>query len=210
MRAIPIVLLLSTLTLASGCSTETPGTPQTSAGTPAETSTTITKPTKSSAAGDAPKVTKPLDASAFLTQPCALLTAEQLAALNVTKPGKPATSGGIAETVGPYCGWSDNREDPHRGYSAGIIIGNKNGLSDMYRSKKQFAYFEPTTVDGYPGIFYDAADQRDRGSCNMAVAISDTVLIRVSERASDSVGRASCDGATKLAESVLANLKKGA
>lgn len=211
-RARTALVAVAAVTLVAGvaaCTSSTGGTPQPSEQTTTTTqTTTASKTTSTDPEAIAPKVANPLDASAFLPQPCAVLTVDQLKSLDVSKPGKPTTTGAVAEMAGPYCGWRNSRE-PIIGYDIGFLTGNKNGLSDTYRGRKRFEYFEPTTLDGYPAVFNDGNDHRDQGSCNITVGISDTLALRAGVMASTTVGRESCEHAKKLASAAIATLKAG-
>ncbi|MBP2331015.1 hypothetical protein JOF56_011400 [Kibdelosporangium banguiense] len=90
----------------------------------------------------------------------------------------------------------------------GFLVGNKNGLSDIYRGRDRFkGYFEPTQVDGYPAVFSDSGDYRSQGTCGIAVGISDTMTIRVSEQGR--LGVKSCDRAKQVASMVIQTIKAG-
>lgn len=157
----------------------------------------------------APRVEHPLDATPFLAQPCAVLTATQLSTFGITKPGKPETTGPLAEKAGPMCTWRNDVE-PSFGFDVGFLTGNKNGLADTYRGGEEAfpGYFEPTTVDGYPAVFNDVVEHRDQGVCNLTVGISDTLTFRTSPT-STALGRQTCDEAVKVARAVIATLKAG-
>src|SRR6266545_5510920 len=119
----------------------------------------------------APRVANPLNATRFLTQPCAVLNPAQMGRFTISKPGEADTDSQIAKASGPGCTWKADTE-PSRGYSMSFLTGNKKGLSDIYRGKKQlnqFDYFEPTSVEGYPAVFADGSDGRSQGSCDIKV-----------------------------------------
>ena len=196
-RLVGLVAGLTTIVMiaAVGCSSQEDGDPT------ADDSQT---PTKGEGDG-APRVDTPLDATRFLTEPCAVLDQEQLAEFGVTSPGIPTTTGATAETVGPYCIW---HADPALGSTIGVGFetGNKHGLSDTYRGRDQFEYFEPTTVDGYPAVYSDGADLRSQGSCVIGVGISDTLAFNASEQGElDADG--ACERARQVAAAALATLK---
>lgn len=144
----------------------------------------------------------PLEYSRFLTDPCAVLDNEQLAGFSVTKPGIPSTKGAIAENVGPSCTWPNGSD----AFTVGIVIGNPNGLADRYRVRDQDAYFEEVTVNGYPGVFHNGVDLRDRGNCSLAVGITNSVTILSHEQGRMDAQRA-CARAKDVAAAVLDTLK---
>ncbi|MFC4854604.1 DUF3558 domain-containing protein [Actinophytocola glycyrrhizae] len=196
-------LVVSVLLAGTACTTQADGTP-----TPGPTSApseTTTKPSEDPADG-APRVADPLDATRFLTEPCTVLSQTQLATFDVSRPGIPTTTGAIAENVGPFCAWHAATELASL-IGVGFLTGNESGLSDTYRGRDQFDYFIPTTVNGYPAVFADDPDQRDSGTCNITVGISDTLAISVSEQGLlDAQG--SCDRAKQVAAAALTTLKE--
>lgn len=211
-RLVGLVASLATaVVVAAGCSTNENGSPtaQPTAGksTPeTEESSESTAPSEDETYG-APRVETPLDATRFLTQPCAVLTQPQLTTFGVSEPGKPTTTGAVAENAGPFCTWN---ADPSVNSTIGVgfVTGNKNGLSDTYRGRGQFDVFEPTTVDGYPAVYADSPDLRSSGICTIVVGISDTLVYRATEQGG-SKGQAACDRVLQVAKAALATLKAG-
>lgn len=199
-----------TVTAMAGCSDPQSGTalPVTTTGADnTDTSTGQTTPT--TARSGAPEVKDPLDASKYVPQPCAILSADTLKELNIGRPGKPDTDSELAKTVGPSCTWNNDDQPLSKSYGFGLITGNPHGISDIYRTgKKSFpGYFEPTEVTGYPAVYADTADGRDSGNCNLVVGISSSVAFRVGIGASKDVGAKSCDLVKQLAATVIQTLK---
>ncbi|MQA10898.1 MAG: DUF3558 domain-containing protein [Pseudonocardiaceae bacterium] len=157
----------------------------------------------------APKVNNPLDASKYLSSPCKVLTHEQSQSLGATAPGKPRTTGAVAERAGPACSWGNR--DTGIGFQIAFMTGNKGGLSDTYRGNKQgdFEYFEPTEVDGYPAVYADGTDERADGYCALLVGISDKLAILSGTSAYEGKQN-SCGAAEKAASEALKTLKGGA
>lgn len=189
----------------AGCTSAANGTP-TAAPTPTgDPQPTSEPPATTSSEENAPRVEHPLDATKYLSQPCAVLTPTQLTSLSITTPGDPETTGAVAEHAGPACTWIT--EEPERGnYHVGFMTGNKNGLSDTYRGSWP-GYFEPTRVSGYPAVFNDVVDSRDTGRCVLTVGISDnlTFLAQLTSKP----GHDACGGAMQVAEMVVATIKAG-
>jgi hypothetical protein len=136
-----------------------------------------------------------------------VLTPAQLQTFGISKPGRGTTTGAIAEQVGPYCTWTADPEVDST-VGVGFITGNKHGLSDTYRGRPGFAYFEETMVDGYPAVFEEGVDGRPSGVCNITVGISDTLTFRSSEQGGRK-GQGSCDRAKQVAGAVIVTLKAG-
>lgn len=204
-------LVIVVVVTAAGCSTSENGNPTaqptTDVSVPdSEESSESSEPSEDDNYG-APRVDSPLDATGFLSQPCAVLSQAQLAEFSVTSPGIPTTTGAVAENAGPFCTW---HADPSLGSTIGVgfVTGNKNGLSDTYRGRDQFEHFEPTTVDGYPAVFANSPDLRSSGTCGITVGISDALAFNATEQGRLD-GQGSCDRARQVAQAALATLKVG-
>ncbi|CRK61190.1 hypothetical protein [Alloactinosynnema sp. L-07] len=184
----------------SGCTEK--GTPVArDTGTP---TTSATSPSKDDDPKSAPKVTKPLDAAGFIGKPCTLLASTQSTGLGLEAEG--AQDQGVGD---PFCSWSD--KERRADYTVGFISPNRNGLSDTYRAMQkpgEAAYFEPTTVAGYPGVFVDGLDDRDRGHCKVIVGVRDELAFHVFSQGGP--GRAACDKVKDIAGEVITTLKAGA
>lgn len=195
-----------TVAVLAGCTTGVAGTAVPDSADPTASESTV--PTSEPDTYGAPRVDDPLDASRFLTDPCAVLTRAQLTGFGVSKPGEPDTDSAIAVHSGPGCVWVAESE-VNSVIGASFLSGNKNGLSDTYRGRDRFdGYFEPTTVDGYPAVFNDIGDGRPQGDCNITVGISDTLTFRAAEHGGrDAQG--ACDRATQVAAAVIQTIKGG-
>lgn len=156
----------------------------------------------------APKVSDPLDASKYLTQPCSVLTTAQAQSFSQSNPGEPDVDSALARGVGPGCDWGG--ETLNEEFRVGFLSGNKKGLDDTYRGKAQYdAYFEETSVDGYPAVFSAATDARDRGECSVTTGISDSMAFHITWQGRLK-GQASCDRAKEVASAVIQTIKGGA
>jgi hypothetical protein len=123
----------------------------------------------------------------------------------ISKPGEPTTTGPTAEQAGPFCTWTaDSAVNSTAG--VGFITGNKQGLSDVYRGRSRFEYFEETSVAAYPAVFASLHDGRAQGACDIAVGISDTLIFRASEQGGRK-GQGACDRAKQVAAAVIVTLK---
>jgi hypothetical protein len=192
----------------AGCAGHTDGTPK-----PQAAESTIEPSYEEPAPGgtgqEAPRVENPLDATRYLSQPCAAVTPGQLSAFDVDRPGVPTTTGAVAEQAGPYCSWRFPVGTTSRGsLGIGFLSGNEGGLSDFYRTQDEFAYFEPTTIHGYPAVFADRQDLRADGECNVVVGINDSLAFHGWEAHRNPEG--ACDRAEKLAAAALATMRGGA
>ena len=202
-RAVAVVGCLAVL---SACSE--PGVPVPTRDRGATSVPSTAQPTTTVAEDDrhgAPAVENPLDASKQLADPCSSLTPDQLRALGLgrTIPGEKDSFG----RLGPYCSWRDAATDLED-FTVGYATPLKNGLADVYliRESGRWAYFEPTTVNGYPAVFKDAGDQRARGGCNIAVGISQELHITVFSRGAEP--SKACGQVEAIASAVIDTLKK--
>jgi hypothetical protein len=151
----------------------------------------------------APPVARPLNATGIVQAPCSALTNDDVAGLNITYPQNEA----VHDTVGTQCTWA--------GESGGVVsIGwettNTHGLTDMYAQRPTFAYWQPTTVSGYPGVYGDAiGDGRPQGNCVLSVGVSNHLYF-ISEFTIPLNPTQSCPLATRAATDVIKNLSGGA
>ncbi|WP_242539480.1 DUF3558 family protein [Streptomyces albidoflavus] len=81
-------------------------------------------------------------------------------------------------------------------------------LDVLYGLRDEQAYFEETTLQGYPAVFANQNDWRDR-HCVLYVGVSDDAVFYT---AVDTFGEEGapgpCDAARKAAESVVDNLRR--
>lgn len=155
----------------------------------------------SSPQGGAPTVSNPLDAASLSADPCAALSAKQLAELGLaegeTRPNE--------QFEGEACRWQATEESLD---SVDVTaLDNTDGLGGVYATKDQNDYFEPTEVAGYPAVYSGLIDARDSGTCNLWVGVNDqTVLHILTNLASADSADASCGFAADVAESTISTL----
>lgn len=200
----PIVVTVVAVAVA-GCSTAEDGRPTAAPG--AGSGRPSAQPSADQTYG-APRVPNPLDASRFLTRPCDVLTQPQMRTFGISRPGRPTTTGAIAENAGPFCTWTADSE-ANSTVGVGLVTGNMHGLSDLYRGRSGFKYFEETTVEGYPAVFNDSVDGRAQGVCQITVGISNALTFRATEQGGRK-GQGSCDRAKQVASAVIATVKGSA
>ena len=196
-----MVALSATMVLATGCSSGTPG-----QGQPPPTDQTATRsatsggPTSSDDASKAPVVTKPLNATHFVGNPCSALTSTDLAGLNVANP----VNGGTHQNAGGVqCTWTG---ESGGSVSIGWETADTNGLSDLYAKSTSIAYWQPTTVDGYPAAYGDViSDGRAQGQCVINVGVTDQLYFDAQFSNPSNAGQ-SCALARQAASDVIKNL----
>lgn len=184
------------LAVVTACSTSTAGTP----------SATGVGSAQASSAQLAPPIPQPLDASAYLSRPCDLVTASQLAAAGAKTSGKPLVP--RDQITGPGCNWDANDFDTGTDYSIDVDVKTR-GLDGLYRRRDNFGVFQPTQVAGYPAVHAADIDTSAKGQCQVLVGINDTMLIAVFSH----IGNHSpdythgCSHADAFAAAIISNLK---
>lgn len=123
-----------------------------------------------------PKVAQPIDTTRYEKQPCASLTALQLAQLGITTPPKPE----LENKLGPSCEW--NAFD-QAGFTIGAtLLLQGSSLAKVYtqHDQGQWPFFKPVAdVSGYPGVLLDSLDVQPKGKCQLVVAVRDDVVYSV-------------------------------
>lgn len=154
-------------------------------------------------AGSAPKVSNPVNPASILADACAALSPAQLSTLGM-ETGKPRTIGS-----GPTCSW-DYADGSGNTVNISPIEANKNGLSDLYDQKAEQAYFEETTVSGYPAVYSDITDDRGRGECGLQIGVTDQLAVYVlTQLESGADVSKPCPVADKVGAAMVQTLKEG-
>jgi hypothetical protein len=156
----------------------------------------------------APPVTNPLSVGHFIDHPCGLLTTEQAKAIGATEPGE-SDHAGDTSGIGPGCNW--HNEATVASFGVGIITGDENGLDDIYRANQDpdyFAYFEPTTVKGYPGVFTAEKGARAHGACGLVFDVTGHSLLDAEYYGSRET-KQPCAKAKQIAAAVIETIKGG-
>ncbi|SFI92631.1 MULTISPECIES: DUF3558 domain-containing protein [Amycolatopsis] len=194
--AITTGIVALSLALLSGCS-------QPQAGNPAPS------PTSSGAASAAPRVSNPLDPSAYVGRPCDLVPPQLVSQLGFSDP----TPTDADSPFGPGCGWIDVSGAKPKNLSVGLQIlrGERNGgLSAVYRTRDAggYAYADPTDLSGYPAVFADTQDRRAQGKCSVYVGIADDLTFSAGVDGY-SGQQDSCAAAEQVAAAVITTLQGG-
>jgi hypothetical protein len=171
------------------------------------TTAATSSPALSLSAPTAPPVTNPLSVQKFLKHPCDLLTKSQAKALGVTKPGKPDNVGD-PQSSGPICYWHNT--DTLTGFAVSIIPDDTNGLSDIYRGNQDpdyNAYFVPTAINGYPGVFESETDDRDDGACSIAFGVNDHLVLDA-HYSGNKESKEPCGKVKKVAAAVITTIRE--
>jgi uncharacterized protein DUF3558 len=160
----------------------------------------------------APPVPAPLDPTPLETDPCAVMTPVQVASLGA--PFKN-TAPDPNDPTGPSCGWRFATNDGPSSVSGGVFTGDPThgGISGLYGQQQigGLTKFQPFTVNGYPGVVYDAATNTAPGGCAAAIGLRNdlTYTISVSLDALDHPFADGCELGKKVAGFVIRYLQNG-
>lgn len=199
-----LLAALAAAALLSGCEGESPGLPTT-----APPNTGGSQPSSpASGPADVPKVEQPLDPSKFLDKPCDLVPADWARQRGYDEGDSKNASG----PAGPGCAWHPK---DGTGGQVQILIDTSNqkagtgGLQHAYESFKrgEWAYFEQTTVAGYPAAYTDISDLRSEGECSLTVGIRDDLTFGANGGFFTDDPQKACTEAQALAEQVIKTLQ---
>ena len=201
MRA-KLVLALGLIVVLAGCSGKVRGNPDPASSTPAAASPSADVP------AGVPKVAHPIDTARFEKEPCAALTAGQLAQLRITTAPKPDAG----NKLGPGCEWNAYDEI---GLTVGAaLLTAGSSLATLYKQNEQgdWKLFKPVAdVAGYPGVLLDELDAQPKGNCGLSVAVRDNLIYSLSvtiSSGSKDYGNP-CPVAQKAAELAVSTMKAG-
>lgn len=184
-RRLRTAAVLIPLALLAACVSEEAGTPVTTA--PRTSSVTPSF--------GAPSVADPLDAAAFVADPCTSLTPAQQDELGVDDGNERTVGNGIK------CDYAG-------GIFASVLYSNKkSGLAYLYGLNQDdvWAHWDPTEVDGYPAVAYAPRANPER--CEVAVGLSDSSYVSVGVYSDTGDDR--CAAGKSLAGVVLSTIKAG-
>lgn len=183
----------------AGCTGKTGGTPN-PAPTSAETSSSDSS---DGGGGSAPKVPSPLNTASITSDACATLSASARSTLGLGE-GTPRTT-----SNGPSCTFQE-ADDPGNQIDVTTVTANKNGLSDVYDTKGNDAYFEETQISGYPGVYAAALDDRSSGKCGLFVGVTDELSVNILAQYDHGAGASDpCPVVAKFGEAMIQTLKEG-
>lgn len=198
---------LASAMLLAGCSGESTG----GTGEPTTGQTVPSSPANSGLPhSGAPKVAEPIDAAAFESDACAILTQQQLKSVGMTLDD---TESDPDFAAGPTCDWflSPVRAGSIHG---ALLTANPEGLSLTYAKNDagEWGLFKPTSIAGYPAVIVSRADDRKDGHCNLDIGIRDDLVFSIDVSASfdESPNRKDpCGAAKKLAPLAIETMKGG-
>ncbi|MBB4687809.1 hypothetical protein BJY18_005294 [Amycolatopsis jiangsuensis] len=140
------------------------------------------------------------------------MTADQVTSLGAPfKSTDPKPDG----PTGPTCTWRFDTQESPTGVTATVFTKDPShgGISGLYGRQQSggLTKFQPFTVDGYPGVFYDNADNPPPGLCALAVGLRDDLsyTMTVSLDGLKSPFADSCEVGKKVAGFVVSYLQKG-
>ncbi|RSM84159.1 DUF3558 domain-containing protein [Amycolatopsis sp. WAC 01375] len=193
-----LVLVFAAAALVAGCSSPKSGTASSE-----PTYTTGSPGASSGSSGSAPKVSNPVNTASIESNACSALSAAKRTELGLGEGEQRTTS------VGPGCSIfaADDRLNQ---IEISPVLANKNGLSDVYDTKANNEYFEPTEVAGYPAVYAASLDARDKGKCGLFVGVTDQLAVNILVQYDNGPGAsAPCPVALKVGEAMIETLKEG-
>jgi hypothetical protein len=196
-----MLALVAMATLIAGCSS-TPGTATPAPSAPA------------SSAGPrfgAPPVPAPLDPAPLEKAPCAAMTSTQVASLGAAYKNEESKP---SDPLGPTCSWSFDTDDNASSVTGGVFTKDPShgGISGLYGRQQTggLTKFEPFSVNGFPGVVYDASNNPLLGSCALGVGLrndlSYTITVGLDDR---SPFTDACELGKKVAGFVITYLQQG-
>ncbi|HET6703426.1 DUF3558 domain-containing protein [Amycolatopsis sp.] len=195
-RLLAVPALALTVFALAGCGGTTRGTANPAPST-AESSS------EAAGGGSAPKVPSPLNTASITSDACATLSSSARSSLGLGD-GTPRTTGN-----GPSCTFQE-AADPGNQIDVTTVTANKNGLSDVYDTKANDAYWEETQIGGYPAVYAAALDGRKSGKCGLFVGVTDELAVNILVQYDNGAGAADpCPVAQKFGESMVQTLKEG-
>ncbi|WP_326949213.1 DUF3558 domain-containing protein [Amycolatopsis sp. NBC_01307] len=156
------------------------------------------------------QVERPVDLARFDSDPCALLTKDQVAAVVADPPDDVRAN---RQTVPPAfgCSWTN-----HGGalVSAAKPIESPKTLDELAASPlKEDGKLEPwteTSVDGLPAVVYHVFGHTDE--CSVSVQVTEEQMLTFDIQGKDLPGsywdKDRCGGVAKMAELVIGNLRQ--
>ncbi|MFB9428203.1 DUF3558 domain-containing protein [Streptoalloteichus tenebrarius] len=185
-----VVFLSSVVMATAACTSTTSGQPST------PTSAEISAATSTAATDNgAPKVTSPKNLKA-ITDPCQLLTPQQLQELGASGPRPDKSKWGEAS-----CTWRNDNLN----LNVAPDTTQGQGMAAVYAHRKDFSNSEKTSVNGHPGLRVEKFSK----TCGLYVGTSDTQLLLVDVAVLRDVKpeyRDHCAFIEKVAGMVLSNL----
>ena len=154
----------------------------------------------------APAVADPLPESALPSDPCEVLTPQQVE--EILGEGAAAGERRDLDGLGPGCDWGN--QDTLGGFRVGFHTVARQGLSAPYANAKprHSIFSEVGPVDRFPAVAYK--DSEDDPICTVVVGLADDYAISATVTLSfekEDAGIDSCGPAERIAATVVGNLK---
>jgi hypothetical protein len=194
-RLLAVPALAFAVLAVAGCSGKTGGT--------ANPAPTAESSASASGGGSAPRVPSPLNTASITSDACTTLSSSARSTLGLGDGSPRSTANG------PSCTFQE-AADPGNQIDVTTVTANKNGLSDVYDTKANDAYFDETQVSGYPAVYAAALDDRKDGKCGLFVGVTDELAVNVLVQYDNGAEAADpCAVAQKFGEAMIQTLKEG-
>ncbi|NKE60804.1 DUF3558 domain-containing protein [Lentzea sp. PSKA42] len=175
----------------AGCSEKTGGNPSTTAPTGGEqTSSTPTSGGSSSG----------LSIAKFVSKPCDILTAAQVAKLGTVAAGKSGTN-----ILGAECEWKGKDVIKNSTYS--VTVTEDKNVEEMVANVKSNPIFQDKKSDGVRLVTNDGSDGTLHCSTIIEVSKTDSVTVYVSIAADERPTKPACPESETVAKMIVENLR---
>ncbi|WP_439663883.1 DUF3558 domain-containing protein [Lentzea sp. HUAS TT2] len=176
----------------AGCtSTQTGGNPTTAAPTGADQ--TSSQPTSDgSGAG--------LSIAKYVSAPCTILTASQVATLGSVRAPAPGTG-----ELGPLCTWMGQDVIKNSRYTISVTA-NKN-FDDMVSNVKSNPVFTDKKIDDVRVISTSQTDASTGCLTSLQASKTDSVTVQVATAADERASKPACTESERVAQLIITNLK---
>lgn len=156
------------------------------------------------------QVDRPVDLTKFDTDPCSLLTKEQVAAV-VADPPNEVRAYRNTKLPAFGCSWI---QLPGARFSASEPVKSPKTLAELSVSNlKKSGDLEPwteTSIDGLPAVVYH--EFRNRDECSVSVQVTEQQMLTFATTGKNRPGsywdKDPCGGVAKMAEFVIGNLRQ--
>jgi hypothetical protein len=191
---------LAAIGVVAACSTGGQSGTGPSSGAPASTSAG-----SSSGNSGAPHVPVPLkNVDRIASTPCDSLSSDQIDKLGMVGPGRQTQL-----ALGPTCQWVSVANATNTMNIS--VITDDRGLGNVYGKKSEHAYFEPTTIEGYPAVYASQIDDRSTGTCALWVGVTDQRMVHLETQLSAGPNRSNpCPVVERTAKAMIEHLKSAA
>ncbi|GGU42653.1 DUF3558 domain-containing protein [Lentzea flava] len=190
-RITALLTAVLTIGVLAGCSEKTPGNANTTAPTTADQ--TSTAPTSGGSSSG-------LSIAKFVSKPCDILTAAQVAKLGQVKAPQPGTT-----VLGPECVWKG--QDVIKNSTYTVVITEDKSVEEMVAQLKSSPIFTDKKVADVRVIVNDSTDGVMHCRALIEVSKTDSVTLDASIAKDERPTKPACNEVESFAAMVIENLR---